>query len=156
MDAKKTDLPKILMADPRVAREDDDLLDWLRIMSNERFRRLPVVDSEGRMQAIFTRGDFVSYKWPDLIYQAKEISKATLSRDFNYYIIGAAILIYTRAMVLILQISEGGSFHFLAPEGCAVSLRAIRRDDLSTSVRPESGKHRSGRLVTSSCLGKSG
>jgi signal-transduction protein with cAMP-binding, CBS, and nucleotidyltransferase domain len=104
MDAKKTELSKIMTAVPRVAREDDDLLDWLRIMSNERFRRLPVVDSEGRMQAIFTQREFVSYTWPDLIYQAKEISKATLSRDFNPYITGAAILIYSLVMVLILQI----------------------------------------------------
>jgi CBS domain-containing protein len=93
-----------MTAVPRFAREDDDLLDWLRIMSNERFRRLPVVDSEGRMQAIFTQREFVSYTWPDLIYQAKEISKATLSRDFNPYITGAAILIYSLVMVLILQI----------------------------------------------------
>ena len=28
---------------PRVANENDDVLDWLRIMSNDRFRRLPVV-----------------------------------------------------------------------------------------------------------------
>jgi CBS domain-containing protein len=105
MDPKKTDLSQIMTSNPRVAKEDDDLLDWLRIMSNERFRRLPVVDNNGRIKALFTQGDFVSYTWPDLIYQAKEISKATFSRDFNPYIIGAAILVYTLAMVLILQVT---------------------------------------------------
>ena len=39
---------------PRVGREDDDVLDWLRTMSNVRFRRLPVVDDEGKIKVIFT------------------------------------------------------------------------------------------------------
>ena len=34
---------------PRVANENDNIIDWLRIMSNDRFRRLPVVDSEGKI-----------------------------------------------------------------------------------------------------------
>jgi CBS domain-containing protein len=105
MDASKTELSKIMTANPRVAKEEDELLDWLRIMSNERFRRLPVVDNDGRIKALFTQGDFVSYTWPDLIFQAKEISKATLSQNFSPYIIGAAILVYTLAMALILQLS---------------------------------------------------
>ena len=56
------------------------LLDWMRIMSNERFRRLPVVDDEGRIKAVFTQGDFVSYTWPDLIYQMKSLAGATVSK----------------------------------------------------------------------------
>ena len=36
------------------------MLDRLRIMSNERFRRLPVLDDAGRIEAVVTRGDFVS------------------------------------------------------------------------------------------------
>jgi CBS domain-containing protein len=33
-----------MTANPRTAQADDDMLEWLRMMSNERFRRLPVVD----------------------------------------------------------------------------------------------------------------
>jgi len=46
-DAKTTALSDIMTADPRAAKETDDVVDWLRIMSNERFRRLPVVDVSG-------------------------------------------------------------------------------------------------------------
>ena len=65
---------------PRVANENDDVLDWLRIMSNDRFRRLPVVDSNGKIKVIFTQGDFVSYTWPDLIYQASQLAKASFMK----------------------------------------------------------------------------
>ncbi|MEL6680580.1 MAG: CBS domain-containing protein, partial [Pseudomonadota bacterium] len=70
-DPNTTKLSEIMTADPRLAKETDDMVDWLRIMSNERFRRLPVVDEQGRIQAVFTQGDFVSYTWPDLIYQLR-------------------------------------------------------------------------------------
>ena len=44
MSSKTTKLEEIMTPNPRVANENDDVLDWLRIMSNDRFRRLPVVD----------------------------------------------------------------------------------------------------------------
>ncbi|MEM6460347.1 MAG: CBS domain-containing protein [Pseudomonadota bacterium] len=102
-DAKSTKLSEIMTADPRVARETDDLLEWLRIMSNERFRRLPIVDAEGRIESIFTQGDFVSYTWPDLIYQAKEITRATLFKYFNPIIIVASILVFLIALIALLR-----------------------------------------------------
>ena len=43
----------------RAAKEDDNLLDWLRIMSNDRFRHLPVVDEEGKVVSMMSQGDFV-------------------------------------------------------------------------------------------------
>jgi CBS domain-containing protein len=52
LDPKTTPLSAIMTKDPRVAQETDDLLDWLRIMSNEGFRRLPVVDADGHIKAI--------------------------------------------------------------------------------------------------------
>ena len=62
LDPSRTNIEDIMTTNPRVGREDDDVLDWLRIMSNDRFRRLPVVDDKGEIKAIFTQGDFVSYK----------------------------------------------------------------------------------------------
>jgi CBS domain-containing protein len=100
--AGATTLADIMTAEPRVAREDDDVVDWLRIMSNERFRRLPVVDAEGRIQAVFTQGDFVSYTWPDLMGQAREMAKATVLRNWHIFLIGGGIMLYTVLIVLIL------------------------------------------------------
>ena len=39
-------------------------------MSNNRFRRLPVIDAAGKIKGIFTKGDFVSHTLPGLIFQA--------------------------------------------------------------------------------------
>ena len=64
LNPEKTRLEKIMTINPRVGKEDDEVLSWLRTMSNDRFRRLPVVDNQGRIKAIFTQGDFVSYTWP--------------------------------------------------------------------------------------------
>ncbi len=102
MDARKTLLSDIMTANPRVARETDDLIDWLRIMSNERFRRLPVVDDDGRIKAVFTQGDFVSYTWPDLMYQMKSIATATVTKNWPWFLIGGGLALYSLAMVVVV------------------------------------------------------
>lgn len=104
LDPKTTLLSDIMTENPRLARETDDMIDWLRIMSNERFRRLPVVDDEGRAMAVFTQGDFVSYTWPDLIYQMKSMAKATVFKSWPIFIIGGAAIIYAVLMVIVVSI----------------------------------------------------
>ena len=102
LDAEKATLDEIMTREPRVARETDEVVDWLRIMSNERFRRLPVVDEDGRIQVIFTQGDFVSYTWPDLIYQAKELAKAAVGRNYPVVLIGGGIMLYSILMIIVV------------------------------------------------------
>ncbi|KAA9006079.1 CBS domain-containing protein [Histidinibacterium aquaticum] len=102
LDPTSTKLSEIMTTDPRLARETDEMLDWLRMMSNERFRRLPVVDENGRIKAVFTQGDFVSYTWPDLMAQMRNIARAQLSSNFHYVLIGGGILIYVLAMIVVL------------------------------------------------------
>jgi CBS domain-containing protein len=104
LDAKATRLSDVMTANPRLAREDDQMLDWLRMMSNERFRRLPVVDENGRIKAVFTQGDFVSYTWPDLMGQMGSILKAQAAGNFHYLLIGGAIVVYVLAMVVVLAV----------------------------------------------------
>lgn len=101
-DAEATPLSEIMTGNPRVARETDDVVDWLRIMSNERFRRLPVVDEEGRVKAVFTQGDFVSYTWPDLIYQAGQMAKASIFRQWHLWLIGGGVALYSVLMVIVV------------------------------------------------------
>ena len=100
--AGATTLGDIMTTSPRVARADDDVMDWLRIMSNERFRRLPVVDDDGRPVAVFTQGDFVSYTWPELAGQAREMAKATVLRNWHVFLIGGGIMLYTLLMLLVI------------------------------------------------------
>jgi CBS domain-containing protein len=102
-DPQSTTLNDIMTHNPRMARETDDVVDWMRIMSNDRFRRLPVVDDEGRIQVIFTQGDFVSYTWPDLIYQAKELAKASVGRNYPVWLIGGGIMLYSILMIIVVS-----------------------------------------------------
>jgi len=95
IDADNTPVSEIMTADVRVAREDDDLLEWLRMMSNERFRRLPVVDDSGKLVSIVTQGDFVSYTWPDLMSQAMTFARSTVSTNYPIFLILGAGLLYT-------------------------------------------------------------
>jgi CBS domain-containing protein len=101
-DAQQTKLSDIMTSEVRTARADDDVLDWLRIMSNERFRRLPIVDGEGRLQAVFTQGDFVSYTWPELMSQATQLAKATVFRNWHIFLIVGAVMLYTLIMIAVL------------------------------------------------------
>ena len=104
--AKETRVEDIMTRDPRVARETDQVLDWMRIMSNDRFRRLPVVDDDGRIKAVFTQGDLVSYTWPDLIYQAKELTKATIGRSYPVWLIAGGVMLYSLLMVVVLSVAR--------------------------------------------------
>ena len=103
LNAASTKLEKIMTHNPRVGKEDDEVLSWLRTMSNDRFRRLPVVDNQGRIKAIFTQGDFVSYTWPDLLYQATQMTKASISKHFNVTSIILMIMTYSVAMIIAIR-----------------------------------------------------
>ena len=92
-----------MTSNPRVANENDDVLDWLRIMSNDRFRRLPVVDKDNKIKVIFTQGDFVSYTWPDLLYQASQLAKASFMKGFSVY--GLLIMMFFYSIALIASVS---------------------------------------------------
>jgi len=104
LNARTTMLSELMTANPRLALETDDMIDWMRIMSNERFRRLPVVDEQGHIKAVFTQGDFVSYTWPDLIYQMKTIVTATVTKNFPLFLIGGGLAIYSLAVIFIFII----------------------------------------------------
>jgi CBS domain-containing protein len=106
LDQKKTKLSDIMTSDLKLAKADDDLLDWLRQMSNDRFRHLPVVDDNGGLIGIMSQGDFVSYTWPELLGRLKEQAKATF--DINpsiFAALGAGILI-VMVMMLALIVSK--------------------------------------------------
>ena len=102
LNATNTSVSEIMTTNPRVARETDDLIDWLRIMSNERFRRLPVVDENGQIKAVFTQGDFVSYTWPDLMDQMNSIATATVSKNWGVFLIGGGIALYSLIMIIVV------------------------------------------------------
>ena len=101
---KTTKLEEIMTLNPRVANENDDVLDWLRIMSNDRFRRLPVVDSNGKIKVIFTQGDFVSYTWPDLIFQASQLAKASFMRGFSFNTLLLFMVVYGVTLIAAIKV----------------------------------------------------
>jgi len=74
-------------------------------MSNERFRRLPVVDDEQRLINVITQGDFVSYTWPDLLNQARTLVKQTAGGTFSLPILAGGVLIYTVIIIFSVAFS---------------------------------------------------
>ena len=79
----------------KVADKNDDLIVWLRQMSNERFRHVPVVDKSGKLINIMSQGDFVSYSWPNLMYQVKEMTKENYFKANQVVLIILSLLVYT-------------------------------------------------------------
>ncbi len=101
-DPSQTTLADIMTRDLRTAEEDDNLLDWLRIMSNERFRHLPVVDEHGKVVNLLSQGDFVSYTWPELLDRVKETTKATFNANYQIFFIVLALLAYALLVGVLL------------------------------------------------------
>lgn len=107
-DPETTRVSEVMTRDVRTANEDDNLLDWLRIMSNERFRRLPVVDDEGRLKSVMSQGDFVSYTWPQLFQQATTLVKSTVGAGPQIFLIIGGVLIYSVLLVFVLASTLSG------------------------------------------------
>ena len=103
LDPKTTKLSDVMTSDVRVATADDNLIDWLRMMSNERFRHLPVVAEDGTVVTVMSQGDFVSYTWPELIGRVAEQARASLGSGYYGILIIAAIMVYSLAMLLIFN-----------------------------------------------------
>ncbi len=103
LDPETTRLEDVMTSDVKVARADDDLRDWLRIMSNERFRHLPVVAEDGTVVTVMSQGDFVSYTWPQLMDRMVEQTRASLGERYYPFLIAAGIAIYTLVMILIFN-----------------------------------------------------
>jgi len=103
-DPLQTRLADIMTTDLRVARAEDDLLDWLRQMSNDRFRHLPIVDEDGRLISIMSQGDFVSYTWPELMSRVREQARATFDLSPSLFMTLAGVIVFMLAVIVILQV----------------------------------------------------
>lgn len=102
LDPDTTPISDVMTRELKVAREDDLVIDWLRIMSNERFRRLPIVDEDRKVIGIMTQGDFVSYTWPELIEQLGFTAKAAIGANRQLAILAAGVGVYTVVMVGVI------------------------------------------------------
>lgn len=87
-----TKLSDIMSTKIRVAKENDQLIDWLRVMSNDHFRHLPIVDKDNKLISIMSQGDFVAYTWPDLNEQFKRDLKGRLGWSLQVGLILFAIV----------------------------------------------------------------
>lgn len=103
LDPAKTPLSAIMTNEVRTASPDDELLDWLRQMSNDRFRHLPVVDAEGRLINLMSQGDLVSYTWPDLFAHMRDMTRESLKggRSQLPILIGAMAAYAIAVLVLV-------------------------------------------------------
>ncbi len=104
LDQETTQLSAIMTGEIRTARPDDEIVDWLRLMSNERFRHLPVVDDDGRLINVLSQGDFVSYTWPELLgsFRSKTVETMKGSSAPVPILIGA-VMLYTLLMIVIFK-----------------------------------------------------
>ncbi len=103
LDPKSTSLAEIMTRDLKVAQPDDNIVDWVRQMSNERFRHVPIVDDGGRLVNIMSQGDFVSYTWPELLEQVKNRARETIISKYQFFLIAGGLALYTLAMVIALR-----------------------------------------------------
>lgn len=103
LDPAQTPLRDIMTSDLKVAKPEDELLDWLRQMSNDRFRHVPVVGEDGRIVAIMSQGDFVSYTWPQLFARLTEHARATFELSPSMFAaFGGAVLFFLAVIAAIL------------------------------------------------------
>lgn len=104
LDAQLTNLEEVMTKHIKIARAEDDALEWMRQMSNDRFRHLPVVDEDGKAIAILSQGDFMSYSWPELMKNVKESVKMIALSNQQLILILGSMLIYGLGLTIILNL----------------------------------------------------
>jgi len=105
LDPEQTRLRDIMSTDLKVAKADDELLDWLRQMSNDRFRHLPIVDDDGRVISIMSQGDFVSYTWPQLMGRVTEQARATFDISPSIFMAVGGMIAFVLIVVTIVRLT---------------------------------------------------
>jgi CBS domain-containing protein len=103
LDPNTTPISAIMTTDLKVALADDRVVDWLRIMSNERFRHVPVIDADGTLINLMSQGDFVSYTWPQLLVEAKEAVTRSFMERFHLHLIIGSIFLYSLVMLILMH-----------------------------------------------------
>ena len=104
LDPKTTQLSSIMTTEVRTGHADDEVIDWLRQMSNERFRHLPVVDGQGRLVNIISQGDFVSFTWPDLLGLLKGKTRESLKGGASQLpLLIAGMMVYAVVVLAIVK-----------------------------------------------------
>ena len=89
----------------KTATPDDQVIDWLRQMSNERFRHIPVVDADGRLINLLSQGDFVSFTWPELLLNIREKTAETLRSNYAPVpILIGGLMVYTLIILAVLKL----------------------------------------------------
>lgn len=96
-----TALSRIVTTDLKMARVYDDLLDWLRLMSNQRFRHLPAVDDDGVVIGMMSQGDFVSDTRPELPGRLREQAKAIFDVSPSIVPVIAGFAVFAASVVTI-------------------------------------------------------
>ncbi len=88
----------------KTASSEDHVIDWLRRMSNERFRHLPVVNGEGKLVNILSQGDFVAYTWPELWrYFQEKTSETFRGPTAPVPILFGALMAYTLLIIVVMK-----------------------------------------------------
>jgi CBS domain-containing protein len=103
LDANITPISKIMTTDLKLASDEDQVVEWLRVMSNERFRHLPVVDAQGKLVNLMSQGDFVSYTWPQLLTHAKDVAVKSFMDRFHLHMILGGVMLYSVIMVFLIR-----------------------------------------------------
>lgn len=103
LDPAATPLSAIMTKDLKIGRAEDTMAEWVRQMSNERFRHVPIVDETGVLINIMSQGDFVSYSWPDMFSQMKDQAVQSIVSKHQALIIVGGILLYSLILVVVMR-----------------------------------------------------
>lgn len=103
LDAKATKVSSIMTSEPRLAHIDDEIVEWMQTMTENRFRRIPVVDDDDRIMAVITQTDIVAYTWPVLMERARELATTTVKRNYPIFLIAVGVIIYSVFLIAVAR-----------------------------------------------------
>jgi signal-transduction protein with cAMP-binding, CBS, and nucleotidyltransferase domain len=78
-DPKKTAIEEVMTRDPAVVEDGTGLFESMQFMRDEGVRRLPIIDSEGKLAGIITMDDIIRLIGQEMLYIGDVIREASPS-----------------------------------------------------------------------------
>ncbi|TVQ36689.1 MAG: CBS domain-containing protein [Geminicoccaceae bacterium] len=104
LDPKTTRVLDVMTTGVKTVRVDDAAVDCLELMAAGRFRHLPVVDADDHPIGMLSQRDFVATTLPKALALTTQTARATVSKRYQPFAIGASVLAYTLVIVLAVRL----------------------------------------------------
>ncbi len=103
IDPQKNTVDRVMTKNIATAKSDDLISSTLRRMSQGRFRHMPIVDADGKINGVISQGDLVSYSWSEIFHFLGQKTKSSFLTHTQIWMFVLAFAIYAYVIIFMIE-----------------------------------------------------